>query len=165
MKLGENAKPQGSIIIALSFILALVLTIMPLPELIEPFRPAWVPMVLIYWSMALPNRIGVALGWLVGLFLDVATGALLGQNALALALLAFLTLQLHQRIRVYPLGQQALSVLMLIALYQILVVWVRGIIGHPPESWLYWMQSLTSMLFWPVVFVVLRGVRRQYKVN
>jgi len=162
--MNEN-KPQGTFIIVLSFILALTLTIVPLPSLLEPFRPAWVPMVLIYWVMALPKRIGVAVGWVVGLLLDVATGALMGQNALALALLAYLTLQLHQRLRVYPVGQQALSVLMLVALYQMLVVWVRGIIGHPPETWLYWMQSITSMLFWPAIFIVLRGVRRQYKVT
>ncbi|MDH5182750.1 MAG: rod shape-determining protein MreD, partial [Gammaproteobacteria bacterium] len=137
----SDNKPQGNLVIIFSFITALFLTIVPLPEILEPFRPAWVPMVLVYWVMALPTRFGVGLGWLVGLLLDVSTGTLLGQNAMALSLLAFLTLQLHQRLRAYPLGQQAMSILMLIALYQMLVVWVRGIIGFPPETWLYWMQS------------------------
>ena len=156
---------QGTFVIIVSFIAGLFMTILPLPEALEAFRPAWVPILLIYWVMALPNRIGVGLGWVVGLLLDVTTGALLGQNALALSLLAFLTLQLHQRLRIYPLGQQAMSILMLIALYQMLVVWVRGIIGFPPETWLYWMQSFTSMLAWPLLFVMLRGIRRQYRVS
>lgn len=162
--MSEN-KNQGTPVIIFSFIAALFLTIMPLPEILQAFRPAWVPMVLIYWVMALPTRLGVGVGWLVGLLLDVATGTLLGQNAMALSLLAFLTLQLHQRLRVYPIGQQAMSILMLIALYQMLVVWVRGIIGFPPETWLYWMQSFSSMLAWPLLFIALRGVRRQYRVS
>lgn len=161
----SDNRSQGTLVIIFSLIAALFLTILPLPEILEPFRPAWVPMVLVYWVMALPVRLGVGLGWLVGLLLDVATGTLLGQNAMALSLLAFLTLQLHQRLRVYPLGQQAMAILMLIALYQMLVVWVRGIIGFPPETWLYWMQSFTSMLAWPLLFIVLRGVRRQYRVS
>lgn len=161
----SDNRSKGTLIIIFSLIAALFLTILPLPEILEPFRPAWVPMVLVYWVMALPVRLGVGLGWLVGLLLDVATGTLLGQNAMALSLLAFLTLQLHQRLRVYPLGQQAMAILMLIALYQMLVVWVRGIIGLPPETWLYWMQSFTSMLAWPLLFIVLRGVRRQYRVS
>ncbi|MBD3609171.1 MAG: rod shape-determining protein MreD [Gammaproteobacteria bacterium] len=151
--MSENTA-HGTLAIIASLIVALILTIIPIPEVLEAFRPAWVPMVVIYWVMALPQRIGVASGWIIGLFLDVASGALLGQNALALSLLAFLTLQLHQRIRVYPLGQQTLSILMFFPRLKRLFCWVRGRSCYHLETWRYWMSSLNRMLFGPMIFVV-----------
>lgn len=156
---------RGGWIIVGTFILALMLTMLPLPEWAELFRPEWVAMVLIYWCMALPERIGVGIGWTLGLLLDVVKGTLLGQNALALALVAYLTLRLHQRVRIFPLWQQALFVLILVALDQMLVLWVKGVIGQPPGSWLYWLPSLTSTLLWPWVFLILRDLRRQFQVR
>ncbi len=156
---------HGGWVIVGTFILALMLTMLPLPEWAELFRPEWVAMVLIYWCMALPERIGVGIGWTLGLLLDVVKGTLLGQNALALALVAYLTLRLHQRVRVFPLWQQALFVLILVALDQMLVLWVKGVIGQPPGSWLYWLPSFTSTLLWPWVFLILRDLRRQFQVR
>ena len=70
---------------AMSFVVSLMLTALPMPEWASLWRPAWVALVLIYWCMALPARSGVLVGWSVGLLLDVMTGTLLGQHALALA--------------------------------------------------------------------------------
>jgi rod shape-determining protein MreD len=156
---------HGGWAIAFSFVVALMLTMLPLPDWAALFRPEWVAMVLIYWCLALPDRVGVGIGWSAGLLLDVAKGTLLGQNALALALVAYLTLHLHQRIRVFPLWQQALFVLLMVALAQLLVLWVKGVIGQPPGSWLYWLPSFTSMLLWPWVFLILRDLRRQFQVR
>jgi rod shape-determining protein MreD len=146
-------------------VVALVLTMLPLPDWAEPARPEWVAMVLIYWCMAVPQRVGVGVGWVMGLFLDVVHGALLGQHALALAVVAYLTLSLHQRVRVFPLWQQALTILLLVALEQMLVLWIKGVIGESPETWGYWWPSLTSMLLWPWIFLVLRDVRRKFRVS
>lgn len=151
-------------VIVLSFVTAFLLTILPLPDWAGPFRPEWAALVLIYWCMALPQRVGVGVGWLAGLFLDVLKGALLGQYALSLALIAYVVLKLHRRIRVFPLWQQAFSILTLLALGQLLVAWSDGIAGRPPKDWLYWAPSVTGMLLWPWVFVVLRDVRRRFRV-
>lgn len=156
---------QGGWIITGSFVAALTLSIAPLPGWTEYLRPAWVTMVLIYWCMALPTRVGVTLGWLAGLFEDVLLDALLGQHALALAIVAFLILKLHQRLRVFPLGQQALTVFLLVALSQLLMLWIRGITGHSPSVWLYMLPAITSALLWPLVFVALRGLRRHFQVS
>ena len=159
------AKPQGGFVILITFIVALTLMMMPLPEWAEAARPQWLIMVVIYWCIALPDRIGVIVAWMMGLVLDVATGALLGQNALAFAIVAFLAIKLHLRIRLFPLWQQALSILILVALYQIITLWVKGFTGQSAQSWAYWLASLTSMLLWPFVFTLLRGVRRFYRVR
>lgn len=151
--------------IAASFTVAFLLTMLPLPDWAGPGRPEWVVMVLIYWCLALPDRIGAGTGWFAGLLLDVVRGAILGQHALALSLVAFLAVHFHQRIRVYPLWQQALSVLMLVALNQMLVLWIKGVVGQLPGTWIYWMPSVTSMLLWPWVYLLLRDLRRRFRVT
>jgi len=156
---------RGGWIITATFVAGLMLTMLPLPDWAEPFRPEWVTMILIYWCLALPERVGVGVGWVMGLFLDVVRGAILGQHALALALTAFLALHLHQRVRLYPVWQQALTVLMLVAFAQMLVLWIKGIVGQSPGSWWYWAPSLVSMLLWPWVFLILRDLRRKFRVN
>ncbi len=159
------ARHHGGGIIVLSFIVALMLSIMPLPEWARLLRPEWVTLVLIYWCLALPERVGVGVGWVVGLLMDVMQGTLLGQYALALALVAFLALKLHQRVRVFPLWQQAVTILLLVVLEQLLVLWIKGITGHSPDLWLYLLPSLTSTLIWPWLFIILRNLRRHFRVS
>ncbi len=148
----------------MSLILAFMLTAMPLPEWAVNWRPAWVAMVLIYWNMALPDRVGIGIGWLLGLLLDVQQGTVLGQNALGLAVIAYITLRSHQRIRVFPLVQQAILVCSYVLLFKLLVLWIKGMMGLPPQHWTFWMPALTSMLLWPWLFIVLRDVRRRFHV-
>ncbi len=157
-------KKQGSNVIFLTLLAALFLTVLPLPEWLRPFRPEWATLVVIYWCLALPVRVNIGVAWVMGLTVDVLTGTLLGQHALAMAIVAFFTVRLHKQIRVYPLWQQSLSVFTLVALGQLLVVWIRGIAGDSPDSWLYWGPSLTSAIVWPVVFVFLRDIRRKFRV-
>ena len=157
-------RQQGGWIIIASFAIALLLTMLPLPTWAQAFRPEWITLVLIYWCMALPGRVSIGWGWTAGLMLDVTLGNLLGLHALAMAIVAFLTIKLYQRIRVYPLGQQALAILVLVAMSQLLILWILGIIGATPGSWTYWLPSLSSAIIWPWVFVVMRGVRRHFRV-
>ncbi|MBK1691961.1 rod shape-determining protein MreD [Ectothiorhodospira mobilis] len=145
-----------------TLILALGLMIMPLPEWLSPWRPEWLAMAVLYWNMALPRRVGVGTAWIAGLLLDVARGALLGQHALALALIAWIAIRLHQQVRFAPLWQQAITVGGMLALYLLVILWVDGITGHEPGTWHYWAPLLTSIPCWPLVFVLLRGVRRRW---
>lgn len=158
-------KHQGGRIIVISFIVALMLTAMPLPDWATNWRPAWVAMVLVYWCMALPHRVGIGVGWSMGILLDVLQGTLFGQNAIGLALLAYFTLKSHQRIRMFPLIQQAFLMCLFVLVYLLINLWVRGIMGVPPQSWTFWMPAVTSMLLWPWLFIILRDIRRRYHVS
>lgn len=153
----------GIIVVSLAF--ALLLAVIPLPDAVVLARPEFVTLFLIYWCIALPERVGVGTAWLLGLVLDVLLGALFGQHALALTIVAFLATRLHLRIRVYPLWQQALSILVLVTIYQLVMLWTSGIIGKPATSWTYWLPSLASMLTWPVLFIMLNGVQRGFDVS
>ncbi len=160
-----DVRRHGGKVILVSFAVAMFLMVLPLPEWLRAFRPEWVTLVVIYWCLALPNRVNIGFAWLAGFFVDVLTGTLMGQHALAMAVVAFVTVKLHKQIRVYPLWQQALSVFTMVALGQLLVVWIKGIIGESPQSWLYWSPSVTSAIVWPWVFMMLRSIRRRYKVS
>ncbi len=158
-------RPGNRWVILLSFIAAFVLSSLPLPEWLDHFRPDVVALVLIYWCMALPHRVGVGVGWLAGLVLDAARGTLLGQHALALAVSAFLVVKTHQRIRVFPLWQQAISVMLILLLNQLLVFWVNGIIGYPPDDAWFLAPAVGGMLLWPWAFIILRDLRRRFQVS
>ena len=157
-------KHHGGWVIIASLILAYMLTAMPLPEWSVNWRPAWVAMVLIYWCMALPDRVGIGIGWLLGLLLDVQQGTVLGQNALGLAVIAYITLRSHQRTRIFPLVQQAVLVCCYVLLFQLLVLWIKSMMGLPPQHWTFWMPAFTSMFLWPWLFIVLRDLRRKFRV-
>ncbi len=156
---------HGNWVIVLSLLVALVLTLLPLPPWAAPYRPDWVALVLIYWCLALPERVSVGISWSMGLLLDGLSGTLIGQHALGLSVMAFLTAKLHQRIRLFPIWQQSLTVMLLLAMNQMMVLWVNGILGRPPHSWLYWAPSLIGLLLWPWVFGLLRDLRRRFRVT
>lgn len=155
----------GGGVILLSFIVALALTIMPLPEILEAARPEWVIMALVYWVMALPQRIGVGIAWILGLLLDVVRDALLGQYAITLALIAFIVINLHQRMRVFPIWQQALAVALLVILQYILVFWVKGLTGELPPFWKMLLPAISTLIFWTPVYLILRQIRRRYQLS
>ena len=154
-------------IAGLTLFVAFMLTIMPLPDWMVEFRPDWVTLVLIYWAMALPTRVGVTIAWVSGLMLDVSHGAILGQHALGLMLVVYIVHLQHQRLRVVSLVQQAIVIFFLLLLKQLIVLWVSGIVGHAPDTWLYFMPTITGALMWPWIYIILRDLRRKfgYRVN
>jgi rod shape-determining protein MreD len=158
-------KNTGGWIIFISLLIAFLLTALPLPDWANHWRPAWVAMVLIYWCMALPNRVGIGIAWCLGLLLDVQQGSLLGQNAMGLALIAYFIIQIHKRFRLFPLVQQSSLICFIIIFYLLIASWINGIMGIPPKSWVYWMPAFSSMVLWPWLFVILRDARRKYHVS
>lgn len=145
--------------VSICIILALVLAIVPMPDRAEPFRPDWVAMTLIYWSMVLPRSYGVGTAWLAGIALDVAQGTLLGQHALALSLIAYMTVKFHLQLRVFPWSQMTAVVLALLALYQFILFWINGVAGTYAPAVTYWGPVVTGTLLWPLVSLVFSGVR------
>lgn len=160
-----RGRHHGGGVIVFTFIIALLLTVIPLPDWARYMRPDWVGLVLIYWCMALPERVGVATGWFTGLMVDLLTGTLLGQHALSLTVVAFITLKFHLRLRLVPVWQQSLTVLVLLVLHQLLALWISRIIGRPGAPWFFWMSSVLGMIIWPLVYATLRSLRRGFRVN
>jgi rod shape-determining protein MreD len=154
----------GSWVIYVSLLIALMLSALPLPENLQWWRPEWVVLVLLYWIVALPNRVGLGAAWILGILLDVLEGSLLGLNALALTIVAYVMVLVYQRVRMFSWLQQVLFVFALVALNQIIVHWVKGILGVSAQSLMFLVPAFVSAILWPALFVLLRGIRRTFHV-
>lgn len=149
----------GRLPVIMTIILSIMLMVMPLPDWAESFRPDWVALTLIYWAMMMPRTWSVGSAWLIGIVVDVAQGTILGQHALALCFIVFVTVRFHLLMRVFPMQQLTATVFALLALYQFILFWINGAAGIDVPLSSYWGPVITGTLFWPVVMGVLSGVR------
>lgn len=161
-----NSRSQGGWVILLTFFIAYLLAILPFPVWAMHYRPEWVPLVLIYWVMALPYRVGIGSAWVAGLVLDILEGSILGLNALALVIIAYITLTLHRRLRMFSLFQQSGLIVALVGLNLTISHWLQIATGQTVSSSLdFLFASLTSALVWPLLFQILRQLRRGFGVR
>ncbi|MAQ68315.1 MAG: rod shape-determining protein MreD [Gammaproteobacteria bacterium] len=159
-------KSNGVWVIVLSFFLAYLLAIVPFPEWAMNYRPEWVPMVLIYWIMALPYRVGIGSAWCAGLILDILEGSVLGLNAIGLVIVAYVTSSIHLRFRMFSSIQQSGLVLVLLGINLFLSHWLKVITGYTAASdMMFIMGALTSAVLWPSLFQLLRQIRRGFEVR
>ncbi len=150
---------SGRLAVIVTIIVSLMLMVVPLPDWATAFRPDWVALTLIFWAMTLPRTWSVGSAWVIGLVLDVAQGTILGQHALALCFIAFVTVRFHLLMRVFPMQQLTATVFALLALYQFILFWVNGIAGVDVPAVGYWGPVITGTLVWPVVSALLTGAR------
>lgn len=160
--MSSDGKSRPQTVIA-SIIVALMLAILPMPGWAESFRPDWVALTLIYWTMHLPRSYGVGWAWIVGLVLDVAQGTLLGQHALALSLVIFVTVTFHLQMRQFPTLQLSITVCALLALYQFILFWINGVAGINSPAVTYWGPVISGTLIWPLIMFMFGGAR--YRVR
>ena len=156
---------RNGFIILLTLVIALVLEALPLPEWAARFHPSWALLVLIYWAMAIPERVSIFSALAVGLIVDGIHGSLLGQHALSFTICIYLVHIYHKRLRLTPVWQLTLIILGLVLIDRLVAAVVLGITrGLTPDS-LFWLSAIVSMILWPWVFVMLKGVRRRFGVN
>lgn len=151
-------------VIVLSMLAAFMLATLPLPGWAAPWRPAWIVMVLVYWCIALPERVGVIAGWITGLIVDVMQGSVLGQHAFGLAFVAYIAVQYHQRFRVYPLFQQSIFIGLVVFVYLLAMWQVYSLVGATDYGPSYLLGAITTALLWPWSYIVLRDLRRRAQV-
>ena len=136
-----------------------------MPAFMETGRPLWLALFLTAWTLALPHRVGMTTAWVLGLAADVLYGTLLGQNALILTFITFLVLSLHQRLRMFPMWQQSLVLLVVFGLAQLVQLWLNALTGNRPPTLLFILPALVSALLWPWVYTALRIIRQRLGVN
>lgn len=143
----------------LTIMAAMALRVLPLPAVLENFNPDWVFLVLVYWSLAAPEKYGVFNAWFVGLLVDVLTGRVLGQYALIYALISYICVQLHKRIRHYLLPQQSLFIFVCLVFGQFIIFWIERMQASNQLPAPFWFPVFTGTLAWPLVYMALRYVR------
>jgi len=161
----EQEGSHGYWLIVTSFLVAYVLAVLPMPQWLMWVRPEWVALILIYWAIALPERVGIFTALALGIMLDALEGAVLGQNAFSLVVVAVLCQTLYQRLRVFSVLQQSGTVFVVIGINQLVCQWVQNLEGVGGPSLLFLLPAVSSALLWPVVLHILRRLRRQYWVT
>ncbi len=147
----------------LTVILAMSLRILPLGETAGYLNPDWVLLILIYWSLNVPENFGVFNAWIVGVLVDVLTGRVLGEHALVYTLMIYFILKFHKRIRHYPFPQLSVVVFAALLLSSVLIFWVESIKNEAHISALFWGRIVTGTLAWPIMYAAisyLRSLRR-----
>jgi len=137
--------------VTFTVLLALIAQVIPLPDWLSVVRPSFVALVVIYWSVYAPHAGGIFAPWLAGLALDVFKGEVLAQNALAIALIAYITMTLHQRLRNQTLVQQSLFVCLMLYLNEVVVWGIEGWSGHGASSAWRWVQPMIGAMLWPFI--------------
>ena len=130
-----NSRRESRSLIFLTIMIAALLSLMPLPDALLPFKPYWVALVLIYWSLETHDTINLGLAFLIGLVLDVLSGSLMGLHALSLVIMVFLVQRFRSRLRFFPPWQQALIVLGLLVNDSIILIWITVLLGEPFPTW------------------------------
>jgi len=161
---------SGLWVIFATFAVAMLFSVVALPESIPwemgYLRPQWVVLVLIYWIIALPQRIGILTAWLIGLLVDVLSGSsLLGQHGIAFIVVAYISASLYQRLRMFAVWQQSLIVFAIVGLNQMINSWIENIAGVSEWNMWFLLTAFISALMWPWIFLILRYLRRVFNVT
>lgn len=134
-----------------SALVALALAVIPLPAVIDAFRPDFLVLVVFYWSIESPRTGGLTLAFIAGLALDVVRGVVLGQHALALTLTAAWATHLRLRLRVFSVLSQCLTIFALLTGYQFVLFWIDGATGNPVTAFGRWLAPVVGALLWPLL--------------
>ena len=146
-------------LIFLTIAAAILLSLLPLPEMLLPFKPYWVALVVIYWTLETRGFLNLGLAFMIGLTVDTLSGSLMGLHALSLVVMVFLVQRFRFRLRFFPPWQQALSVLALLVNDRIILIWITALLGEPFPTWKYWLPPLAGMVIWPWLFLLLDRMR------
>jgi rod shape-determining protein MreD len=149
-----------------TLVFALLLMLVPLPHVLEPFKPYWPALVLLYWALESGDaRINLGLAFVLGVCADTLNGVLLGEQALRLCVLAFIALRFRSRLRFFPMWQQTLAVLALLVNDRFLLLIVRAFAGEATPPALWWASPFVSAALWPFLFLLLDDLRMRLRLQ
>jgi len=146
-------------LLPVSLFMALLLGLLPLPAGVQPFRPFWLALVVAYWVIEDPDRVGLGFAFVMGLIADLAFGGLLGEQALRLVIMAFILQRFRSQLRFFPIAQQALAIGGLLLNDRVVSAAIHFALGLPQLPWTYWLAPLIGMLLWAPLYLVMDALR------
>ena len=154
-----NRAHVGFFWLPLSLLLAVLFGLLPLPDVIAPLRPYFLGMVLVYWLLETPDRVGMGAAFAIGLVGDLAFGTLIGEQALRLTVMAFIAQRFRARLRFFPLWQQSTAVFALLVNDRVIAAAVRLALGEGIPRWSFWLSPLLALPLWPWLVVLFDTLR------
>lgn len=159
-----SSNRHGSWFIILTILLAMVMTLFPLPDSWQLWRPSWLLLVLSFWTLMLPERVGLLWALLCGLLLDAILNTSLGLHGFALAITTFLFQFFYKRIRLFPLWKQGLFMAFVSAIYITTTFWLARLTGKSIADFA-WPAILINGILWPWLYVLLKQLSHYFKVK
>ena len=156
----EILLPVKPAFIIMTLVAAALLNMMPWSGWLAWLRPDFVALVVLYWVIEQPRRVGFTAAFTLGLLMDVAEGALLGQHALSYTILAFAGIALNRRVRMFSLTSQVVHVIPLLLVNDLIVLGVRILAGADFPGYRYFLGSFVAGALWPAVSVLLKLPQR-----
>lgn len=156
---------KSFLVFVVTLLAALMLEAVPFPESLVWYRPEWVLLVILYWVIALPFRVGVGVAWFLGLMVDLLQGGILGQHSLTYVIIAFACGVFYKRLRMYHRWQQGLFIFLLVSVNQLIGFWIDHYLGNAEPTLMIFMPAIVTGLLWPWSFIILRSVRRIYSIR
>ncbi len=153
--------PYGLVLITLA--VGLTLSLITYFEWMKYAKPDWVLLILFYWCLEIPDRVGVSCGWISGLMVDILNYSLLGQHALAKAFVAFFVMTASRRIQGYDMWKQCVVVFFIASIDIGITVLIANLTVSTEVRLIYWQSALMSALLWPFIYVILRFLRQQVR--
>ena len=151
--------PVNPLFVWATLIFAFLLNIVPLGRM--PAMPDFLALVLVFWNVHESRRVGIGAAFVFGLLMDVHSGAVLGQHALAYTLLSFAAVVIHRRLLWFTVPSQALQILPLFVAAQAVSLLIRMIAGGMFPGWEMALAPLFQAMLWPVVTLLLLAPQRR----
>lgn len=155
------SRARNGWVLPVSLLVALLLGLVPMPDVLQPLRPYWLALVLAYWVLEAPDKVGLGVAFLLGLLADLAFGGLLGEQALRLVVLTFILDRFRARLRFFPMSQQALAIGGLLFNDRVVAMAVHLVLGEVQLPWSFWAAPLVGMVLWAPLHLVLDTLRLQ----
>lgn len=153
------SRARNGWVLPVSLLVALLLGLVPMPALLQPVRPYWLALVLAYWVLEAPDKVGLGVAFLLGLVADLAFGGLLGEQAMRLTIMAFILERFRARLRFFPVSQQAAAIGILLLNDRVVGLVIHLVLGVVQLPWTYWLAPLLGMLLWAPLHLVLDTLR------
>ncbi len=151
--------PANPFFIGFTLLVAFGINLLPLGR--HPGLPDLLALVLVFWNVHQPRRVGVGVAFVFGLLTDVHEGALLGQHALAYTLLSFVAITIHRRLLWFGLGEQTLQIAPVFFAAHGVSLAVRMIAGDMFPGWVMLLAPVFETLLWPVAALLLLAPQRR----
>lgn len=140
--------PASSWFIAISLVVALILNFLQLPEELSFLRPDFVALLIAYWNINHPEKMGMSVAFGMGLMMDVGNVSILGQHALAYCVVVYLTVVFGRRLRLFGLLQQAPQIGLVLFVMQIVIILIAISTGASLADWQFFIPAISGSIVW-----------------
>ncbi|HET7792843.1 MAG TPA: rod shape-determining protein MreD [Rhizobacter sp.] len=151
--------PVNPLFMWFTLLMAFAFNLVPLGR--TAFLPDLLALVLVFWNVHQPRRVGLGAAFVFGLMMDVHDSAVLGQHALAYTLLSFFAITIHRRLLWFGVLSQALQILPLFVAAHAVSMVVRMLVGGMLPGWEVMLAPVAESLLWPVVSLLLLAPQRR----